>query len=329
MGANPVANGGLLLQPLELPIWRDCAVDVPAPGAATAEPTRTLGRWLKGVIEANATRRNFRIFGPDETVSNRLTPVFDVTPRQWEAAMNDGDEFLGRDGRVMEVLSEHQCQGWLEGYLLTGRHGLFDCYEAFVHIVDSMFNQHAKWLEVTDKLPWRRPIASLNYLLASHVWQQDHNGFTHQDPRLHRRGAEQKAGGRACLPAAGRELPAQRLRSLFADQAVRQRGGGRQAPRAAMAGRRRGGEPLRGGPGHLGLGQQRPGNRPRPRDGLRRRRADARNPRRRFDPARRAAGRAGARRERRGPAPPSPPPTATRTARQTGTSTQSSPPPSP
>ena len=182
MGANPVANGGLLLQPLELPNWRDCAVDVPAPGAAMAEPTRTLGRWLKGVIEANATRRNFRIFGPDETVSNRLTPVFDVTPRQWEAAMNAGDEYLGRDGRVMEVLSEHQCQGWLEGYLLTGRHGLFDCYEAFVHIVDSMFNQHAKWLEVTDKLPWRRPIASLNYLLASHVWQQDHNGFTHQDP---------------------------------------------------------------------------------------------------------------------------------------------------
>ncbi len=182
MGANPVANGGLLLQPLELPNWRDCAVDVPAPGAAMAEPTRTLGRWLKTVIEANATRRNFRIFGPDETVSNRLTPVFDVTPRQWEAAMNDGDEFLGRDGRVMEVLSEHQCQGWLEGYLLTGRHGLFNCYEAFVHIVDSMFNQHAKWLEVTDKLPWRRPIASLNYLLASHVWQQDHNGFTHQDP---------------------------------------------------------------------------------------------------------------------------------------------------
>ena len=182
MGANPVANGGLLLQPLELPDWRDCAIDVPDPGATEAEPTRTLGRFLEGVITQNADRRNFRIFGPDETVSNRLTPVFDVTQRQWVAAMNEGDEYLARDGRVMEVLSEHQCQGWLEGYLLTGRHGLFNCYEAFVHIVDSMFNQHAKWLEVTDKLSWRRPIASLNYLLASHVWQQDHNGFTHQDP---------------------------------------------------------------------------------------------------------------------------------------------------
>lgn len=182
LGANPHANGGILLRPLALPLIDAHAVDVRSPGAIDAESTARLGSWLAAVIEANAERRNFRIVGPDETVSNRLTAVFDVTRRQWLAERRAEDEFLAPEGRVLEVLSEHLCQGWLEGYLLTGRHGLFNCYEAFIHIVDSMFNQHAKWLEVCARLPWRQPIASLNYLLTSHVWRQDHNGFTHQDP---------------------------------------------------------------------------------------------------------------------------------------------------
>ena len=182
MSANPHANGGLLLHDLHLPDFRAYAIEVPGPGAAQAEDTRVLGRYLRDVIRLNATRRNFRIFAPDETISNRLTAVFEATARQWNAATLEGDEFLADDGRVLEMLSEHQCQGWLEGYLLTGRHGLFNCYEAFVHIVDSMLNQHAKWLKVSAQLPWRRRIASLNYLLTSHVWRQDHNGFTHQDP---------------------------------------------------------------------------------------------------------------------------------------------------
>ncbi len=182
MGANPHANGGLLLRDLRMPDFRDYAVNVPAPGVVEAEDTRVLGKFLRDVIKLNQDQRNFRVFGPDETLSNRLGAVFEVTNRQWEAGTIEIDEFLARDGRVMEVLSEHQCQGWLEGYLLTGRHGLFNSYEAFIHIIDSMFNQHAKWLKVTLELPWRRKIASLNYLLASHVWRQDHNGFTHQDP---------------------------------------------------------------------------------------------------------------------------------------------------
>ncbi len=182
MGANPHANGGLLLRALRLPDFREYAVDVPAPGAADAKDTVVLGRFLRDVVAANREARNFRIFGPDETLSNRLGAVFEATNRQWMADVEPGDQYLARDGRVMEVLSEHQCQGWLEGYLLTGRHGLFNSYEAFIHIVDSMFNQHAKWLKVTNDIPWRRPIASLNILLASHVWRQDHNGFTHQDP---------------------------------------------------------------------------------------------------------------------------------------------------
>ena len=182
MGANPHANGGLLLRELRLPDYRGYAVDVPAPGAAEVEDTRVLGSFLRDVVELNRDQRNFRIFGPDETLSNRLNAVFEATNRQWEALRAPDDEFLATDGRVMEVLSEHQCQGWLEGYLLTGRHGLFNSYEAFIHIVDSMFNQHAKWLKVTRQLPWRPKIASLNYLLSSHVWRQDHNGFTHQDP---------------------------------------------------------------------------------------------------------------------------------------------------
>jgi xylulose-5-phosphate/fructose-6-phosphate phosphoketolase len=182
MGANPNANGGLLLQDLVMPDFREYAVDVPSPGSVRAADAHELGVFLRDVIKLNREQRNFRIFGPDETLSNRLSAVFEETDRQWDAQTQENDEFLARDGRVMEMLSEHQCEGWLEGYLLTGRHGIFNCYEAFIHIIGSMFNQHAKWLKVTAELPWRKPIASLNYLLASHVWQQMHNGFTHQDP---------------------------------------------------------------------------------------------------------------------------------------------------
>jgi xylulose-5-phosphate/fructose-6-phosphate phosphoketolase len=182
MGANPHANGGILLRDLRMPDFRDYAVDVPSPGLRGIGDTRVLGRFLRDVVKLNEEQRNFRVFGPDETLSNGLEALFEVTQRQWNAATDPNDKFLARTGRVMEMLSEHQCEGWLEGYLLTGRHGLFNCYEAFIHIVDSMFNQHAKWLKVTSHLPWRHKIASLNYLLASHVWRQDHNGFTHQDP---------------------------------------------------------------------------------------------------------------------------------------------------
>jgi len=182
MGANPHANGGLLLHDLKMPDFRDYAVAVPHPGTVVAESTRIMGALIRDVITLNSESRNFRVVGPDETASNRLTAVFDVTERVSTAEIWNTDDHISPDGRVMEVLSEHLCQGWLEGYLLTGRHGLFSCYEAFIHIVDSMFNQHAKWLKVTRDIPWRRPIASLNYLLSSHVWRQDHNGFTHQDP---------------------------------------------------------------------------------------------------------------------------------------------------
>ncbi len=183
MGANPHTNGGALLRDLRMPDFHVHAVDVPAPGAVDAQDTRVLGEFLRDVVALNQEQRNFRVFGPDETLSNLLGAVFETTSRQWDARVVKNDEFLAPAGRVLDsMLSEHQCEGWLEGYLLTGRHGLFNCYEAFIHIVDSMFNQHAKWLKVTAELPWRREIASLNYLLASHVWQQDHNGFTHQDP---------------------------------------------------------------------------------------------------------------------------------------------------
>ena len=182
MGANPHANGGILLRDLRMPDFRDYGVDVPSPGVQGIGDTHVLGRFLRDVEKLNNEQRNFRVFGPDETLSNGLEALFEATRRQWDAATRPNDEFLAPNGRVMEMLSEHQCEGWLEGYLLTGRHGLFNCYEAFIHIVDSMFNQHAKWLKVTAHLPWRRKIASLNYLLASHVWRQDHNGFTHQDP---------------------------------------------------------------------------------------------------------------------------------------------------
>jgi len=183
MGANPQANGGLLLRDLHMPDFRDYATEVAAPGVRGIGDTRVLGPFLRDVVKLNEAPRNFRVFGPDETISNGLGALFEVTQRQWDAATLPDDEFLAPAGGVLDsMLSEHQCEGWLEGYLLTGRHGLFNCYEAFIHIIDSMFNQHAKWLKVTSHLPWRRKIASLNYLLASHVWRQDHNGFTHQDP---------------------------------------------------------------------------------------------------------------------------------------------------
>ncbi|MBW4669389.1 MAG: phosphoketolase family protein [Cyanomargarita calcarea GSE-NOS-MK-12-04C] len=182
MGDNPYANGGLLMRDLRMPDFQEYAVDVSKPGTVTSEATKVMGKFLRDIMVLNKPSRNFRIFGPDETQSNRLDAVFEVTERTWTAQTLPEDERLSANGRVMEILSEHTCQGWLEGYLLTGRHGLFSCYEAFIHIVDSMFNQHAKWLKVTRHIDWRRPIPSLNYLLTSHVWRQDHNGFSHQDP---------------------------------------------------------------------------------------------------------------------------------------------------
>ncbi|MGE3833941.1 MAG: phosphoketolase [Acidimicrobiia bacterium] len=183
MGSNPHTNGGTLVRDLTLPDFRaHAAPTTEGPGGGASEPTRVLGRWLRDVIAANAAHRDFRLFGPDETSSNRLDAVYEVTDKVWQAEILPGDEHLAPSGRVMEILSEHTCQGWLEGYLLTGRHGLFSCYEAFIHIIDSMFNQHAKWLDTIRELPWREPVASLTYLLTSHVWRQDHNGFSHQDP---------------------------------------------------------------------------------------------------------------------------------------------------
>jgi xylulose-5-phosphate/fructose-6-phosphate phosphoketolase len=182
MGSNPHANGGLLRKALLMPDFREYAVPVPRPGTDTAESTRVLGTFLRDVMKQNLESRNFRVFGPDETASNRLDALYEVTKKQWMEPVVPTDENLSQDGRVMEMLSEHMCQGWLEAYLLTGRHGFFSCYEGFIHVVDSMFNQHAKWLEATHHIPWRRPVSSLNYLLTSHVWRQDHNGFSHQDP---------------------------------------------------------------------------------------------------------------------------------------------------
>jgi xylulose-5-phosphate/fructose-6-phosphate phosphoketolase len=195
MGANPHANGGLLLRDLKMPDFREYAVDVKEPGAVRAEATRVMGTFLRDVMKRNMESRNFRVMGPDETASNRLSALFEVTGRTWLDDTIPEDDHLSPDGRVMEILSEHNCQGWLEGYLLTGRHGLFSCYEAFIHLIDSMFNQHAKWLKTTtEDIPWRRPIASLNYLLTSHVWRQDHNGFSHQDPGFIDHVVNKKAG---------------------------------------------------------------------------------------------------------------------------------------
>ncbi len=194
MGAVPQANGGLVLQHLRLPSFREFGVDVPVPGGTSAEATRVQGKYLREVMRQNLPTKNFRLFSPDENNSNRWQDVLEVTNRAWNGEVEPGDDHLAPDGRVMEMLSEHQCQGWLEGYLLTGRHGFFSCYEAFIHIIDSMYNQHAKWLKVSREVPWRRPIASLNYLLSSHVWRQDHNGFSHQDPGFLDHVVNKKAG---------------------------------------------------------------------------------------------------------------------------------------
>jgi xylulose-5-phosphate/fructose-6-phosphate phosphoketolase len=300
MGANPHANGGMLLRDLRMPDFRDYGVDVPTPGVRGIGDTHVLGKFLRDVVKLNEEQRNFRVFGPDETLSNGLEALFEVTKRQWDAALEPNDEFLAPAGRVMEMLSEHQCEGWLEGYLLTGRHGLFNCYEAFIHIVDSMFNQHAKWLKVTSHLPWRRKIASLNYLLASHVWRQDHNGFTHQDPGFSTR-REQEGGDRARLPAAGCQLSAVGDGPLPAQPPLRQRRDRRQAPGAAVAddGRRR--QALHRGHRHLAMGQQRSGRGTRRRHGLLWRRAHAGDARRRLHFARASARSENPRGQRRRP----------------------------
>ena len=279
MGANPHANGGLLLKDLRLPDFRQYATEVPKPGVVIAEATRVLGRFLRDVVKLNQDQRNFRVFGPDETASNRLDALFEATERTWMAERHPEDEHLGPDGRVMEILSEHTCQGWLEGYLLTGRHGLFSSYEAFIHIVDSMFNQHAKWLKVTREIPWRAPIASLNYLLTSHVWRQDHNGFSHQDPGFIDHVVNKKAEViRVYLPPDANTLLS------VADHCLRSRdyvnvivAGKQPALQYLDIGRR--GHTLHGGDRHLAVGEHRPGGRARRGHGLRRGRADARDPR--------------------------------------------------
>ncbi len=275
MSANPHANGGLLLRDLVMPDFRGYAVDVPQPGVGLSEATRVLGEFLRDIVVANP--ETFRLMGPDETTSNRLGAVFDVTNRAWDAAIVPGDDHLAPDGRVMEVLSEHLCQGWLEGYLLTGRHGLFNCYEAFIHIIDSMFNQHAKWLKVTRGIPWRRPIASLNYLLSSHVWRQDHNGFSHQDPGFIDHVVNKKAEiVRVYLP------PDTNTLLSVADHCLRSRNyvnvivAGKQ-PALDLPDDGRGDRALHSRAGHLGLGRhdhRRAGRRA----GLRRGRAHAGDP---------------------------------------------------
>ncbi len=219
MGSNPHANGGEVMQSLSMPSFRDYAVSMSGPGTVDAEATRILGYFLRDIMKLNLSKKNFRIFGPDETASNRLDAVYDVAGKEWMASVEEVDTHLTPDGRVMEVLSEHLCQGWLEGYLLTGRHGLFSCYEAFIHIIDSMVNQHAKWLKVCKDIPWRRPIASLNYLLTSHVWRQDHNGFSHQDPGFIDHIANKKSGvARIYLP------PDANCLLTVADHCLRSRG---------------------------------------------------------------------------------------------------------
>jgi hypothetical protein len=283
MSANPHTNGGVLLRDLRLPDFRDYAVTVPAPGVETAESTRLMGAFLRDVMKLNMEARNFRLFSPDENNSNRWQDVLEVTNRAWVAETFPWDDHLAPDGRVMEMLSEHQCQGWLEGYLLTGRHGFFSCYEAFIHIIDSMFNQHAKWLKVCNEIPWRRPIASLNYLLSSHVWRQDHNGFSHQDPGFIDHVVNKKAEV-VRLPASRHQLPAFGHRPLPAQPQLRQRRRSRQAAGPTVADHGSGDQALRRRARDLGVGQQRPRCGARRGDGLLRRRADAGDARRRRSP---------------------------------------------
>ena len=299
MGMNPHANGGLLLRDLVLPAYGDYALEVPRPGGVDGEATHALGEFIRDIIRANP--QNFRLFGPDETASNKLEAVFEGTERASMATLLPTDEHVAPDGRVMEVLSEHLCQGWLEGYLLTGRHGLFSCYEAFIHIVGSMFNQHAKWLEATARIPWRRPIASFNYLLTSHVWRQDHNGFSHQDPGFIGHVANKKPGVvRVYLPPDANTLLS------VADHCLRSRNyvnvivaGKQHSPQWLGLGRRP--SPLRRRHRPVGLGRQRPWPAARRGHGLRRRRADAGGHGRGRHPARTAAGTEAARGQRGGP----------------------------
>ena len=286
MGANPHANGGMLLRDLRMPDFRDYAVDVQSPGVRGIGDTHVLGPFLRDVVKLNSAQRNFRVFGPDETLSNGLEALFQVTERQWDAATVPSDEFLAPTGRVMEMLSEHQCEGWLEGYLLTGRHGVFNCYEAFIHIVDSMFNQHAKWLKITSHLPWRRKIASLNYLLASHVWRQDHNGFTHQDPGFIDHVVNKKAEIVRSLSAARCKLPAVGDGPLPAQPPLRERRDRGQTPGTAMADDGRCRQTLQRGHRYLGVVEQRPGCCAGRGHGLLRRRTHAGDARRRLDYAR-------------------------------------------
>ena len=298
MSANPHANGGLLRRDLDIPDFRTYAVEVATPGTTSSEATRVLGALLRDVITANPT--SFRLFGPDETESNRLGAVFESTDRVWESEILPTDMNLARAGRVMEVLSEHLCQGWLEGYLLTGRHGLFNCYEAFIHIIDAMFNQHAKWLQATDEIDWRAPIASLNYLLSSHVWRQDHNGFSHQDPGFIDLVVNKKAERRARLPAARHELPAVGRRPLPAVAPVRQRHRGRQAADHQLALDGPGRPALHARDRHLGRRQQRQRRRAGRGHGLLRRCADTRDDGGRGPAPAAPARPQGPRRERRG-----------------------------
>lgn len=234
MGDNPHANGGLLLKALKMPSFQNYAVEVPEPGTTIAQATKVMGEFLRDIIKLNS--RNFRLFGPDETASNRLSAVFEESDRTWLAQMYPDDDHLSTDGRVMEILSEHTCQGWLEGYLLTGRHGLFSCYEAFIHIIDSMFNQHAKWLKTTNDIVWRRPIASLTYLLTSHVWRQDHNGFSHQDPGFIDHVANKKSRSHPRLLTPRCQYLTLRYRSLLAELPICQRHRRRKATRLAISG---------------------------------------------------------------------------------------------
>ena len=289
MGANPHANGGMLLRDLRMPDFRDYAVDVPSPGAVEAGDTHVLGRFLRDVTKLNEEPRNFRIFGPDETISNRLEAVFEVTNRQWDAQTEKNDQFLAPTGGVMEVLSEHQCEGWLEGYLLTGRHGLFNSYEAFIHIVDSMFNQHAKWLKMSSgtSVAAKDRVAELPAVL--HRLAAGPQRLHAPGPRLHRPRCQQEGRDRPRLPPAGRQLSAVGHGSLPAQPALCERGGCGQAPGPPMADHGRRGRALHGRAWHLAMGQQRPGRRAGRGDGLRRRRAHARDPGGRFHPPRASA----------------------------------------
>ena len=305
MGANPHANGGALLVDLALPDFRAFAVDVPKPGATDAEATRVQGRFLKEVLARNADARNFRIFSPDETTSNRWDAVFDVTDRLSVAELLPTDDHVGPDGRVLEMLSEHQCEGWLEGYLLTGRHGFFSCYEAFIHIVDSMFNQHAKWLKTSRQVAWRKPIASLNILLSSHVWRQDHNGFSHQDPGLPRPRREQEGRDHPHLPSAGREHASLGDRPLPAKPPLRERRSSRASSRHPSGSTWRPRPATRPRASASGNGRATTAAEPGRRHGLRGRRSDARDPRGRVPPQEGDSRSSDPRRER--PRPHAPP----------------------